>query len=878
MLLSSAKSVRDNRISPDRTSPPSAPYARHTIRDLSPRLLGIHRAVLPAGDIEPTDLPELTKYLTRVHDHRLRAVISSVKDGGSAAFALLTGESTTGKTRAMYEAVAALAGDWPLIRPEDAEDLLRLLTKSTIQPRTVLWLNETQRFLYGPSGQRVARLLISLLDRASEVLVIGSMWEHPYLSEFLARGRFPDGHASVRDLLEGPATARIPVPPNFEPEQLGRLASDDPRLEAAAQASGEDGRLTQRLTGANELLDAYLHGGLFSPVEHALITAALDARRLGHHRPLPAVLLEAAADGYLTDRQRPGDPDWAVTALNNITSGVRTDGSRTDIRRTLTALTALRQRSGDLGAYYEPEDFLVQFALTGRWQVEPPRTLLEVLVRHADPQSARTVGFYLQGIDYYRDAARAFQRAVMTLGDAYSGSGLVEIIHQVDPASTADVSRWVVEQVSGGEGIGTLLETLKDTGADDARSTLLAHAAVIAADVDTWSSVSVLRALADEDHEAAEAFALRAPAAMTFDHPDTLWPFLTALTETRCASAAAALAARPDLVTFCEQVTLDDPEPLGFLLDGLYEAHAHEAVAALIVRDPGAHCRLTDASGVALLIQSLWYCAGPDVAFEWSGRFDPSAEVPEELAHIGALRTLHNLLARNPALEVDLEVGEGVGFLLEALHGIGADRAISQLLDRDLPYRVPFVAREPLGCYGFAHLLRAIEPLAAPPYWVLSSAPEGFNSFRDLDLLPETPFRTTFIRMVDRLAHAPTDDDWQVILLLDVLEAGDARDAIEDLCRCTAAEIPLTEPLIDSLLDKLRRLGQDAAADVLEQRLTEANLVRTPLGGFRHLSNIGDANIARLTFGLSADGRPADHWGWADICGHRSDTTPWPQP
>ena len=55
----------------------------------------------------------------------------------------------------------------------------------------------------------------------------------------------------------------------------------------ALEASGPDGDVIQHLTGGPELLHAYTRTGLFTPVEHALITAALDARRLATKDPFP---------------------------------------------------------------------------------------------------------------------------------------------------------------------------------------------------------------------------------------------------------------------------------------------------------------------------------------------------------------------------------------------------------------------------------------------------------------------------------------------------------------------------------------------------------------------------------------------------------------
>ncbi|KJY17037.1 hypothetical protein VR46_45035, partial [Streptomyces sp. NRRL S-444] len=119
------------------------------------------------------------------------------------------------------------------------------------------------------------------------------------------------------------------------------------------------GKVIQHLSGGPELLTAYRNRSLFTPVEHALITAALDLRRLGHNQPIPTQLLAEAADGYLTVRTRPSEPDWAATTLDDLTRGYRSGDprNRTDVRHTLTALTRHVTRSGTAPTF-EPADYL----------------------------------------------------------------------------------------------------------------------------------------------------------------------------------------------------------------------------------------------------------------------------------------------------------------------------------------------------------------------------------------------------------------------------------------------------------------------------------------------------------------------------------------
>ena len=95
------------------------------------------------------------------------------------------------------------------------------------------------------------------------------------------------------------------MPAAFTPAQVGQLAgSGDARLVLAAR-SAADGQVIQFLAGAPELLARYRNA---PPAAAALISAAMDARRLGMGVGLPHAFLEAAAPGYLTDDRvgRPG--------------------------------------------------------------------------------------------------------------------------------------------------------------------------------------------------------------------------------------------------------------------------------------------------------------------------------------------------------------------------------------------------------------------------------------------------------------------------------------------------------------------------------------------------------------------------------------------
>jgi hypothetical protein len=271
-----------------------------------PFALEVHRPV--QLEDPPPGLAELPGYVPRGHDTALGTVVRAAA-GGRSGIAVLAGGSSTGKTRACWEALQLLRdqpGPWRLWHPIDpARPEVALRELPGLGPRTVVWLNEAQFYLDVPDGglgERVAAGLRELLrDPArAPVLVLATLWPQ-YWDTLTARpAGGPDPQAQARELLAG---HDITVPAAFTPAQLGPLArAADARL-ALAAAGAPDGQVIQFLAGAPELLARYRNA---PPAAKALIDAAMDARRLGMGPGLPQPFLDAAAPGYLTGTEWDG--------------------------------------------------------------------------------------------------------------------------------------------------------------------------------------------------------------------------------------------------------------------------------------------------------------------------------------------------------------------------------------------------------------------------------------------------------------------------------------------------------------------------------------------------------------------------------------------
>lgn len=286
------------------------------ISQWDPHDLEVHPAGGLTGGASSPRHQLLPRYVRRQHDAALSAAVEDVKAGRSRML-VLVGTSSTGKTRACWEAVAPLADEgWRLWHPFDPTRADAALADiARIGRRTVVWLNEAQHYLGdAQSGERVAAALHTLLTDAKHapVLVLGTLWpqyERQYTA--LPDPDNPDSHSRVRELLAGRV---LTVPDGFDAEAL-RAASilakaGDRLLAGALTRAAENGQVTQDLAGAPELLRRYEHS---SPAARALLEAAMDARRLGVGPYLPQTFLTDAAIDYMEDADYDAIPDqWEL--------------------------------------------------------------------------------------------------------------------------------------------------------------------------------------------------------------------------------------------------------------------------------------------------------------------------------------------------------------------------------------------------------------------------------------------------------------------------------------------------------------------------------------------------------------------------------------
>ena len=407
----------------DVTHPSSAtvPVAR-TVSECDPFQLGVNRAITPTMS-KDQDLPQnLTPYLSRDHDQRLRRVLSDIT---CPVMVVLTGGSSTGKTRTAVEAIRACLPDWKLLHPIDSIELTSLVDSGSVQPYTVLWLNEVQ--IYLESDQSSATALRRLLSRADYPLVVlGTTWSR-YWTE-LTREPSPGQvgtNEQSRELLRN--AYQIEVPEVFESKYLAEddLALRDKRLAFAAKASSGDGRLIQSLAGGPALVKRYTHAN--EPEDRysrAVLSVAMSARQLGYRGLIPRSLLQNVAQDYLSPEDKADKPaDWFSIGLKHATTRIH-------------GISALRgcqeETSTGISLGYRLHDYLQQYSLMHRQHDYPPRLWTALISQTQDledrsriAQIARIRHLYRCAVELEKPVAEAGDsRAMLNLAEDYSRAEL----------------------------------------------------------------------------------------------------------------------------------------------------------------------------------------------------------------------------------------------------------------------------------------------------------------------------------------------------------------------------------------------------------------------------------------------------------------------
>src|ERR1039458_2998084 len=169
-------------ISPPEPAMVTRPVYGRRVGRWDPVELGVHQVI--GGGPMPA-------YVGRPHDELLRAVLDPAVP--ASRLVVVRGGSSTGKSRAAYQAVAdrRLAG-WQLDYPLDPGALAARL-EAPIPARTVLWLGELRQYADAGGGAAVLGRLADLLQDTGH-LVITTMWPEQW-NAYIAAARAGPGAA-----------------------------------------------------------------------------------------------------------------------------------------------------------------------------------------------------------------------------------------------------------------------------------------------------------------------------------------------------------------------------------------------------------------------------------------------------------------------------------------------------------------------------------------------------------------------------------------------------------------------------------------------------------------------------------------------------------
>ena len=417
--------------------------------EADPRRLGVHAAISVPG--VPDNVPP--EYVPRDADaaeQGVRAKVTAAAQRGG--FVLLVGGSSVGKTRCAVEAVKALLPDWWLVHPAGPGEVATLAAAPSL--RTVVWLDELQRYLDGEHGLTGA-VVRALLNAPHPVVIIGTLWPARYTTyTAVPAPGGADPHAREREVLDLADVIRIG--PEFTPAEQDRAraaAAWDPRLKIALEAAGYG--LTQTLAAAPQMVARWEDAQTAAPYVWAVLTAALDAARLGARGPFSADFLRAAALGYLTSQQRAEAPgNWFEQALAYATGKLH------------GAAAALSPAGAGMGrvAGYTVADYLIEHATRERRYARPPASTWDAIVNHVrDPADAARLARSAENRLLYRYAIPLYRRAA-DVGDKGAAGWLAGLLEGRGDLGEAEQILRALADAGGREAVQWLAALLARRG------------------------------------------------------------------------------------------------------------------------------------------------------------------------------------------------------------------------------------------------------------------------------------------------------------------------------------------------------------------------------------------------------------------------------
>ncbi|MCL6667656.1 hypothetical protein [Streptomyces panaciradicis] len=274
----------------------------HRVRDMTdPLLVGVHPAA-PEGDAG-SEGARVPPFVRRDRSGDIEEALRTYP------FVLVVGESTSGKTRAAFEAVRAVLPDAAFIAPDPTRAGALAAAEAALRRErdAVVWLDDIERYL-GAGG--LTPYLLHLHTSARDghrTVVVGTIRVQERARYTDVQGLGPDagdaaGRRTARDVLA--LAHEIRLDRRWHETELARARrmEGDRRLAQAVVQADRFG-VAEYLAAGPQLFmvwqDAWAPEGTHVRGA-ALVAAAVEARRAGWLRPLPIGLLRELHEEQLT--------------------------------------------------------------------------------------------------------------------------------------------------------------------------------------------------------------------------------------------------------------------------------------------------------------------------------------------------------------------------------------------------------------------------------------------------------------------------------------------------------------------------------------------------------------------------------------------------
>lgn len=260
-------------------------------------------------------------YVPRDRD---RQIDQALMHGG---LVIIEGRSGAGKSRTAAEAARRVMADRQLLTPADQHELAALSELSGRLHDAVVWLDNLERF-GGPGGFDLPMLTRLCPEGRRDVIVLATLRseERQWLEQRPGIGS--RSTASAADALRVATVIHLGLEFSAAEREEATALRADPRIARWLDYGGPTG-LAEYMAAGPPAVDRWLAGcGGGQVLGGALVSAAVDCRRLRCTEPLPLDLLAEMARFYLDSRDayRPGRPtiehavEWATEPVSGASS------------------------------------------------------------------------------------------------------------------------------------------------------------------------------------------------------------------------------------------------------------------------------------------------------------------------------------------------------------------------------------------------------------------------------------------------------------------------------------------------------------------------------------------------------------------------------